>query len=72
MRTMKVCSLCYPEQYPACGITAAALPGSASVGSLSCEVAPGFGTRGLSGGAGYSVMVDGADEEENETESMPA
>jgi hypothetical protein len=33
-----------------------------------CEVVPGFGTRGLSGGAGCSVMVDGADDEENETE----
>ena len=32
------------------------------------EVAPGFGTKGLSGGAGCSVMVDGADDEENETE----
>jgi hypothetical protein len=32
------------------------------------EVVPGFGTRGLSGGAGCSVMVDGADDEENETE----
>ena len=32
------------------------------------EVVPGFGTTGLSGGAGCSVMVDGADDEENETE----
>ena len=32
------------------------------------EVAPGYGTTGLSGGAGCSVMVDGADNEENQTE----
>jgi hypothetical protein len=32
------------------------------------EVAPGFGTKGLSGGGGCSVMVDGADDEETETE----
>jgi len=32
------------------------------------EVVPGFGTGGLSGGAGCSVMVDGADDEEDETE----
>jgi hypothetical protein len=32
------------------------------------EVAPGFGTKGLSGGGSCSVMVDGADDEETETE----
>jgi hypothetical protein len=32
------------------------------------EVAPGFVAKGLSGGVGCSVMVDGADDEENETE----
>jgi hypothetical protein len=36
--------------------------------TASSEVAPGYGTTGLSGGAGCSVMVDGADNEENQTE----
>jgi hypothetical protein len=35
---------------------------------MQSEVVPAFGTRGLSGGIGCSVMVDGADDEEDETE----
>jgi hypothetical protein len=50
-------------------------PGGAPLAVIVCimalqetEVAPGFGTKGLSGGGGCSVMVDGADDEETETE----
>ena len=35
---------------------------------MHCEVDPVFGTMGLSGGIGRSVMVDGADDEADETE----
>jgi hypothetical protein len=35
---------------------------------LVSEVVPVFGTTGLSGRIGRSIMVDGADDEEDETE----